>query len=85
MRNPCPTPYNPHTMTTPTQTPPPEIDDLSRTIGALQEGQRQHDHRFDHIDQELRDVRKRQDQIFYAIIIAGTAILGVGIAIALRI
>ena len=56
-------------MTTPPQAPPPEIDEPSRTLGALQEAQRQSEkraddfrsevnHRFDRIEESQRELRQ---------------------------
>ena len=75
-------------MTTPQQAPPPEIDDLSRTIGAIQEGQRQHDHRFDRVDDSLQEIRQelratntRIDHLTLAVIAIGGGIIATGIGI----
>ena len=67
-------------MTTQEQGTPDSLNETSRIVGVLQEGQRQIEVRLDRIDENQRETNCRIDRVLYAVIGIGLVVVGALIA-----
>ena len=67
-------------MTTQEQDTPDSLNETSRIVGVLQEGQRQIEVRLDRIDENQRETNRRIDRVLYAVIGIGLVVVGALIA-----
>ena len=59
---------------------PDSLNETSRIVGVLQEGQRQVEARLDRIDENQRETNRRIDRILCAVIAIGMVVVGALIA-----
>ena len=67
-------------MATQEQDTPDSLNETSRIVGVLQEGQRQIEARLGHIDENQRETNRRIDRVLYAVIGIGLVVVGTLIA-----
>ena len=67
-------------MATQQQDSPDNLNEVSRIVGVLQEGQRQIEARLGRIDENQRETNRRIDRVLYAVIGIGIVVVGTLIA-----
>ena len=67
-------------MATQEQDTPDSLNEVSRIVGVLQEGQRQIEARLGRIDENQRETNHRIDRVLYAVIGIGIVVVGTLIA-----